>query len=152
MLGHLQHRNLRGMKLAGVIVAALAVTGVAAAKTTLPGVVTPSGNIRCFVTRVLHCDIKQANYRPQLQARCIAPPNSLDWHGWDLPPAGKARVTCAGGILYDPVHTRLPTRRLPYGQTWRHGPYTCTSRVTGLTCTNRTGHGLFISRESWRAF
>ena len=27
-----------------------------------------------------------------------------------------------------------------------------TSRVTGLTCTNRSGHGLFLSRESWRAW
>ena len=29
------------------------------------------------------------------------------------------------------------------------GPFTCYSRVTGLSCGNHTGHGLFISRQSW---
>ena len=30
--------------------------------------------------------------------------------------------------------------------------FTCASRVTGVTCNTRGGHGLFISRESWRAW
>ena len=41
---------------------------------------------------------------------------------------------------------------LRYGRTWRNGAYTCRSRLTGLTCTNRAGHGLFLSRVSYRAF
>jgi hypothetical protein len=41
---------------------------------------------------------------------------------------------------------------LAYGKTWRHRGFTCTSRFTGLTCTNAAGHGLFISRASWRAW
>ena len=41
---------------------------------------------------------------------------------------------------------------LPYGRTWRHGAFSCASRVTGVTCRNRAGHGLFVSRQSWRAW
>ena len=41
---------------------------------------------------------------------------------------------------------------LAYGRTWHSGAYTCRSRVTGLTCTNRAGHGLFLSRLSYRVF
>ena len=41
---------------------------------------------------------------------------------------------------------------LPYGKTWHQGVFTCTSRANGLTCRNPTGHGLFISRESWRVW
>ena len=41
---------------------------------------------------------------------------------------------------------------LAYGKTWHFKAFTCTSRFTGLTCTNRAGHGLFLSRESWRAW
>ena len=40
----------------------------------------------------------------------------------------------------------------PYGKVWRHAMFTCWSRVTGVTCQNRAGHGLFLSRQSWRAW
>ena len=39
---------------------------------------------------------------------------------------------------------------LGYGKTLRFHGFTCTSRVTGLTCTNPAGHGLFLSRASYR--
>jgi hypothetical protein len=137
-------------------VRALAVVLVAAAlaapalASPLPGVRTPSHNITCAVTpAALHCDITQAVYRARLQKRCIAPPTGLDWHGFELTPAGKGAVTCSGGVLVmGPV--RYVTLR--YGRTWRNGTYTCKSRITGLTCTNRAGHGLFLSRAAYRTF
>jgi hypothetical protein len=43
-------------------------------------------------------------------------------------------------------------RTLAYGESWQRGPFTCTSRVTGVTCRNRTGHGLFISRQTYRSW
>ena len=111
---------------------------------------TPSHNITCAVTPgALHCDIAQAAYRAGLQKRCIAPPTGLDWHGFELTPTGKGAITCSGGVLVmGPV--RYVTLR--YGRTWRNGVYTCRSRITGLTCTNRAGHGLFLSRASYRTF
>ena len=36
---------------------------------------------------------------------------------------------------------------LGYGKTKRVGPFTCTSRRTGLSCHNRNGHGFTVSRE-----
>jgi hypothetical protein len=59
-------------------------------------------------------------------------------------------VICSGGILYDPVHQKPTYRRLRFGQTWRHGPFTCVSRVTGMTCTNGKKHGVFISLLRYR--
>ncbi|MDX6504869.1 MAG: hypothetical protein QOE29_1994, partial [Gaiellaceae bacterium] len=58
----------------------------------------------------------------------------------------------SGGILYDPGTQRPVYTTLPYGKTSRHGPFTCVSRFTGVTCTSDRGHGLFISRQSWRAW
>lgn len=76
----------------------------------------------------------------------------VDWHGWSLSPTGRGRVRCSGGILYNP-DTQTPTYvTLPYGDSWRQGLYTCTSRISSVTCRSRSGHGLFISRAAWRAW
>lgn len=110
------------------------------------GIAGPSGNIRCFpLDRTLHCGIAQAAYRPELQKQCAARA-SLDWHGFELAPGRKAVPSCSGGALAAPRY-----RTLAYGKTWRSGPFTCTSRTTGMTCTAGT-HGLFISRRSWRGW
>ena len=123
----------------------------ALAAAALPGFKTPSGNISCVAVArgtVLHCDIRHADYRAALQRRC-GQAAGVDWHGFDLPAARRGLVSCAGGLAY-------PGRRsyvaLGYGRTWRRGAFTCRSRVTGVTCTTRSGHGLFISRGRWRAW
>jgi hypothetical protein len=59
------------------------------------------------------------------------------------------RVLCAG----DPgpfLATGAPV--LQYGRTWHEGGIACSSERTGLTCTNRLGHGFFLSRQRWRVF
>jgi hypothetical protein len=146
------------MKRVLAMVLVLAVCSGAAAAARLPGVRTPSKNIRCFYVPQrptthgnLLCNIQHASYTRALQARCIAPPTGLDWHGFTLSDTRRGEVLCAGGLMYDGRDT--PTFvTLAYGKTWRHAGFTCTSRVTGLTCTNAAGHGLFLSRESWRAW
>jgi len=131
-----------------------AAAGAQAAR--LPGVRTPSRNISCFYAPVrpttngnLLCDIKHASYTATLQKRCISPPTGLDWHGFELSDTKNANVVCAGGIMHDardtPVHVTLA-----YGKSWHYRSFTCVSRVTGLTCTNGRGHGLFLSRSSYR--
>jgi hypothetical protein len=140
--------------LALVALVALVLTGGALAKTTLPGFRSPSGNIRCFRNaeppRVLHCSVGQAAYAKRLTAYCGAPPIGVDWGGFELGPTRKAAITCTGGVLYEPSTQRLPNTVLAYGRTWRSGPFTCVSRVTGVTCTSRSGHGLALSRERYR--
>jgi hypothetical protein len=41
---------------------------------------------------------------------------------------------------------------LHYGQTWNGDAVSCTSSFSGLTCRNKSGHGFFLSRQSWRLF
>ena len=116
----------------------------------LVGIHTPSRNITCVDTGPsLLCTIGRADYTGALQHRCSSPPTSLDWHGLELSARGKGQITCSGGAL---VMGKVSYTTLAYGKTWRHGSFVCTSRVTGLTCTNRAGHGLFISRGSYRLF
>lgn len=141
---------------AGVLAFAVA-GGAAAARTPIPGIRTPSGNITCLLVpgtpAMLRCSIRQAVYAATLQARCLAPNGSgVDWHGFELSPARKGAVTCSGGILYSPATQRPVYTVLPYGRAWRKGAFTCVSRRTGLTCRNSRGHGLFLARESWRAW
>jgi hypothetical protein len=100
----------------------------------------------------LLCSIGRATYAAALQRRCSASPVGLDWHGFELSPMRKGEVTCSGGILYDPARDRPIYATLAYGATWRRGPFSCRSSRTGVTCTNTHGHGLFVSRESWRTY
>ncbi|HET7647168.1 MAG TPA: DUF6636 domain-containing protein [Gaiellaceae bacterium] len=138
------------------VFATLAVLAPASFAAPLPGVKTPTRNISCFVVPIrpttrstLLCDIHRASYLRRVQDLCMAR-SSLDWHGFSLSQTGRASLVCSGGILYDvgrdgPVHTILA-----YGRTWHSHGFTCRSRTTGLTCTNARGHGLFLSRASYR--
>jgi hypothetical protein len=112
-----------------------------------PGIRTPSGNIDCFASHgTLRCQITQAVYRLQLQHQCVMRA-SLDGHGFELSRTERGTPSCSGGIILGPPRYRT----LAYGRTWSTGGVTCTSRITGLTCT-AGAHGIFISRQSWRGW
>jgi len=129
------------------VVAAVAASSAAAGRTVLPGFRSPSGNIRCFVVDKLYCSIGQSTYGRRLQAGC-----DLDWHGFELAPTAKAKVYCTSNAPYDMGKQRPSRVILPYGKSFHSGPFTCSSRITGITCRNHNGHGLFVSRQSWRAW
>jgi hypothetical protein len=137
-----------------LVAAAFAVP--AASAHLLPGFRSPSGNIRCFVlaghSGDLLCTIGAARYATTLQARCIGGGVGVDWHGFTLGAGRAAVLDCSGGIQYDPATDRLPTGTLAYGSRWRSSGYGCTSARTGVTCRSRRGHGLFVSRASWRVW
>jgi hypothetical protein len=118
--------------------------GSGSALATLPSFHTPSLNIGCNAYNgYLRCDIGQKSWRgPSRPASCpLAYGDSFTMSG-----TGRPAWTCHGdtALRLGPV--------LPYGATWHSGPFTCTSRVNGLTCTNRRGHGFFLSRQSYRIF
>jgi hypothetical protein len=106
---------------------------------------TPSGNIACamhaFSGSFLRCDIL-SGLKPEPSRRCEG-----DWTGASMLEIRKAGPVCAGDTVYD---SRAPV--LAYGRTWSRDGFRCVSRRTGLTCTNRRGHGFFLSRERWRVF
>jgi hypothetical protein len=140
---------------------ALAASGTAGALLTpLPGFRSPSGNIRCVLLPApsgsLLCSIGRASYAKALQKRCLNPKGrtgaGVDWHGFLLDPRKKGQINCSGGILYNPAKERPSYDPLAYGKTWRHGGFTCTSRVPGVTCRNGHGHGIFVGRRSWRTW
>jgi Family of unknown function (DUF6636) len=88
----------------------------------------------------LRCDITSGlRPRPSRPKGC-----EFDYGGsLGLGAHGKGRVLCVSEApLADP--TKAPV--LAYGRSWRDGPFTCTSRRTGVTCRNLDGHGLFLSR------
>ena len=128
--------------LVAVVTAALAFPAAAGADELL-FFKTPSRNVACLKATVqnrpyLRCDIL-SGLRP-LPARprgC-----NLDWgFGYTLNRTGRAVVTCAGDSTNEPG-----ARIIPYGATWRLGPFHCASRLTGLRCSNASGHGFFLSR------
>ena len=136
------------------MVSLAAVLAAPAAAATLPGIRSPSGNITClYVTdkpQFLTCQIARADYEPKLRHYCGSAPYYVDWAGFSLSAAGKGVVACAGGPAYDPQNEQPRYVTLPYGKTWHEGPFTCRSATTGVTCTNKGRHALFVSRGSWR--
>ena len=147
---------MRRAVVVGLVAALIGVSTAVAAR--LPGVKTPSRNISCFYVPIkptahgnLLCSIKQSSYSRAEQTGCEGRAG-LDWHGFELPWNRNASPSCTGGVLYD-IGRDTPTYVvLAYGHTWRSHGFSCTSRVTGLTCTSGHGHGLFLSRASWRAW
>lgn len=151
--------NVRGRLVLVLLLACAVVFGAASAAgtaTPLPGFRSPSGNIRCLAVpgppATLLCSIGKASYAARLQTRCMRPDGAgVDWHGFALGATGEGRISCSGGILYDP--RRQPSYvTLPYGKRWRQATFTCWSRRTGVACTNGPRHGLIVSRREWRVW
>ena len=136
------------LRIAALAAAAAGAFAAVAAPGTAAEVIsfrTPSGNIGCYYAAGLdsqnsiRCDIRTGlRPRPAKPARC-----DLDWgDSYELAATGRAILTCHGDTAINP-HARV----LRYGSTWRRGGLTCASRVAGLRCHNRSGHGFFLSRQ-----
>lgn len=145
----------RVIPLAALVLAlGAAPSSLAGSASVLPGFRSPSGNITClylpFAGGFMYCTIAKANYTKKLIAYCAQPKIGVDWAGFTLGKKTPGSVECAGGAMYDSStqHPRLVT--LAYGKTWKHSVFMCFSKVNGMTCKNSAGHGLFISRGSWR--
>ena len=101
----------------------------AGATVTGEGLSSPSGNIICsLVGSDLYCATQNDGYR------VVLPPAGAPSDGdatTDLP---------AGGDV------------VPYGDTWQSpdATFTCDSSTDGITCTNSTGNGFFLSRDTAR--
>jgi hypothetical protein len=65
---------------------------------------------------------------------------------WSVARVGRASLRC----LYANIGTDVPV--LAYGRSVTRSGIRCTSKRSGLTCTNPDGHGFFLSRESQRRF
>lgn len=120
------------------------VAGVAAPASALTSFQTPSRNIGCVVaSNTLRCDIATTSVRPPKRpASC-----DLDFgNAFAMNTRARPRRLCAGDTALGsgPV--------LAYGRTRRIGVFACTSKVSGLTCTNRNRHGWTLAKSSIRLF
>ena len=127
--------------------AALASQAAAATPSTYTAFQTPSKLIGCFYSSglgptVLRCDTV---YHTRWYARRRCAGEYGDAVG--MSPRGAARALCVSDTALDPS---APV--LAYGVTRRFGPYTCTSRPSGLRCTNAAGHGWLLSRQRQALF
>jgi hypothetical protein len=97
---------------------------------------SPSGSIGCIYYRdpdtraFVRCDVEGTGDR-----------------AWRIHSHGHARKIHVTDSALDP---RAPV--LAYGKTRDFGTMRCTSRMSGLTCKNRDGHGFRLSREHQRRF
>jgi hypothetical protein len=125
----------------------VALLGAAVARgSTFAFLRTPSGNIGCAyfaagggVPASLRCDIRSGlRPKPPRPPRC-----ELDYgDSYELRSSGRATIVCHGDTVFDPR-----AQVLAYGRTWTRAGFRCTSRTSGLRCTNRAGHGFLLSRE-----
>jgi hypothetical protein len=106
---------------------------------------TPSGNIGCYVdaTDGVRCDIIERSWSPPPKpADC-----EFDWGNSAGVDRRGSRFLCYSDTVL------VGDQTLPYGSRVRRGEFECASATEGVTCTHRpSGHGLFLSRASYRLF
>ena len=107
---------------------------------------SPSGNINCMYDHppgVVECQIPQ----PDRPVRPKPRDCELDWGGRFSLSRNGAQIVCAGDTIFNDEH-----RVLPYGQTLRGNGWQCTSKPSGMTCSNSRGNGFEISSRRQRLF
>ena len=122
---------------------------VAAAKDTYVTFQTPSKKIGCAYSRFdgerpqLRCDVAVVDHPAARPKSC-----DLDYgSAFGLSPTGRGERLCVGDTVRDPK-----AKVLAYGRTRHLGPFTCTSRASGLRCVNGRGHGFELSRQTQKLF
>jgi len=143
-----------------VIVIALLAAAVASPAGAVSGTSgyfeTPSKNIICGyftgagVSTLLECGVASGLVppAPKPQEGCLAVDPAAN--RVRLNSTGRTYGFCAGDVGVLAMQGRATV--LSYGSTWHRGPYRCSSATVGLTCKNSSGHGFFLSRQSWRSF
>jgi hypothetical protein len=109
---------------------------------------SPSGNIGCMIVDgIARCDVQHRSWRPPRRpANC---PSEVDFgQGLEVSGSGPAALVCAGDTTLDPTAPALE-----FGADDVIGGFRCASSTSGMICTKiRTGHGFFISNQSYRTF
>ncbi|MCX7646596.1 MAG: hypothetical protein N2Z62_15040 [Rhodobacteraceae bacterium] len=109
---------------------------------------SPTGNIHCLMFSYpqpgVRCDLRElVPSFPLRPAWCEA-----DWgSAFEVLSTGPGAPVCAGDTVVMPD---APV--LGYGQSLARWGLRCTSRETGMTCTNAEGHGFTLSRRSQKVF
>ena len=116
---------------------------------------TPSGNIHCIGDRHWPQEGRSwAGVECQISEHSAPAPRprprdcELDWgSNFSLSRSGQTEMGCVGDSIAE-----SNSRILHYGQTIRGQGWQCTSRQSGLSCRNSSGHGFELSRRQHRLF
>ncbi len=109
---------------------------------------SPSGNIGCVIADgAARCDISRRSWSPP--PRPSSCPQEVDYgQGTIVEANGPGHLVCAGDTAITPGSPKLP-----YGTASQVEEFTCVSRSSGMTCTDRQdGHGFFISVQRYLLF
>jgi hypothetical protein len=108
---------------------------------------TPSGNIGCVMfDGGARCDIRKRDWAPLPRPASCS--KEVDYgQGLQVAHRGQASFVCAGDTALEPGLASLS-----YGTASRVGGSECISRSDGVTCVNQTGHGFFVSVQSYQVF
>ena len=145
--------------LLGIVAAAVLTTNAGATTVGSGYFKTPSGKIFCgWVTggtpsATVFCGELQTLHPPIPKSVDPAACRSLDYVGnrISLSVTGHAQlIPCSGdaGPFGDPSAAVY----LRYGKPWSAPGLKCTAARNGLTCKNRSRHGLHINLHSWKTF
>ena len=105
---------------------------------------TPSDNIECNFEPVGEMKLPVTG-QPEITCDRAEPSY---WHFY-LGSAGLGEIDKNPGE--QPCCGNLMTQ-LPYGRSFRDGPFECDSMTTGLRCERTDGHGFFISKSKANAY
>jgi len=106
---------------------------------TQTGFLTPSGNIAC--------NAGPYHGKPLLACTVFSKADAKRGQKvWAMASAGRVSV----GFVFGNAATDYP--KVAYGRSWTWHGIRCLSQRAGLTCTNRSSHGFFLSRQSQRVF
>ena len=96
-------------------------------------------------TAELRCEVaSHLNPVPKQAGRCV---EGVWGRAVLMGSTGPAHALCISATVLEPT---APV--LAYGRVWKRGAFGCSSRATGLTCRNSSGHGWHLSRDRSRLF
>jgi hypothetical protein len=131
------------------VIAALAALPAPAAAQDFVPFRSPTGNIHCLMFSGpgqpgVRCDLRELvpsfPLRPEWR--------EFDWgSAFEVLATGRGTPVCASDSVIDPA---APV--LDYGRSITRWGLSCTSRRTGMTCTNAEGHGFTVARRSQKVF
>jgi uncharacterized protein DUF6636 len=109
---------------------------------------TPSKNIYCARetlgrTDMLRCDVGKLAHKAPKPKGCHFGYGT----SFGMTARGHARALCVSDSVFD-SHASV----LAYSSTRKFGPFTCTSKTTGLTCSNRSRYGFTLNRTRYKLF
>lgn len=137
-----------------IAVVALAVSAAVAAapagaSSGLTSFRTPSKNIYCAWEHLsgspqfLRCDVQQLAHQAPEPSGCQFDAGS----SFGMKLTGRASALCVSDSVHDSHASSIA-----YGKSRRFGSFRCSSKTSGLRCTNRSGHGFLLNRTTYRLF